>query len=112
MKKIILLVLLLFVCGCSKKITCTYKFEYEDVKINNKIIFNLKDNTYKQKDIMIFIDEESAVNYFNDIEDYIEQYNLVLEKNKIISELSGEIPSKETKKEIKERYESNDYKCK
>ena len=35
MKKIILLVILLLVCGCSKKLTCTYEEDYEDISINN-----------------------------------------------------------------------------
>ena len=83
MKKIILLVLVLLVCGCSKKLTCTYELDYEDIEINNKIIFNFKDNTYKQKDIMTFEDEEAATDYFKDVEEYKEEYNLILEKNKI-----------------------------
>ena len=100
------------VCGCSKKLTCTYELEYEDVEIKNKIIFNFKNNTYEQKDIMIFEDEESALDYFKDIEEYKEEYNLVLEKNKIISELNGEIKLDATREELKEQYESYDYKCK
>lgn len=112
MKKVILLILVLFVCGCSKKLTCTYETDYEDVDISNKIVFNFKDNTYKQKDVMVFLDKESAANYYKDIEEYKEEYNLVLEKNRIISELSGKIKLDSTKKEIKEQYESYDYKCK
>lgn len=112
MKKIILLlVVVLLVCGCSNKLTCTYELEYDDIQIENKIVFNLKDSTYKEKDVMIFEDEESASEYFNDIQDYIEEYNLILEKNKIISELDGEMEEEMTKKELKEKYESYDYKC-
>lgn len=107
-----LLVLLLVVCGCSKKLTCTYESVYEDVKINNKIIFNFKDNTYEQKDIMTFIDNNSALEYFKDVEEFVDEYNLVLEKNKIISELDGEIKLDATEEEIEEQYESYDYKCK
>lgn len=99
-------------CGCSKKLTCTYKEEYEDININNKIVFNFKDNTYKQEDIMVFKDNESATSYFNDIDAYIEEYNLILEQNKIISQLDGEIKLEATKEEIKQQYESYDYKCK
>ena len=91
MKKIILLVVLLLVCGCSKKLTCTYEQEYEDIKINNKIIFDFEKETYEQKDIMIFEDKDSAEEYFKDIEEYVDEYNLRLENNKIISELNGEI---------------------
>jgi len=112
MKKIILLVLILFVCGCSKKLTCTYEQEYEDININNKIIFNFKDNTYKQEDIMTFSDEMSATDYFKDVEDYVEEYNLVLEQNKIISNIGGEIKLDATLDELKKQYESYDYKCK
>lgn len=107
-----MLVVLLLVCGCSKKLTCTYELEYEDVEINNKITFNFKDNTYEQKDVMIFTDNDSAADYFKDVEDYIEEYNLVLEKNKIISELNGEIKLDATRDELKKQYESYDYKCK
>ena len=103
---------MLLVCGCSKKLTCTYELEYEDIKINNKIIFNFKDNTYEQKDIMIFEDEEDALEYFKDVEEYQEEYNLILEKNKIISNLNGEIKLDVTKEELKKQYESYDYKCK
>ena len=112
MKNIILLILVLLVCGCSKKLTCTYEIDYEDVKISNKTVFNFKDNTYEQKDVMLFLDNESASNYYKDIEEYKDEYNLVLEKNKIISELNGEIKLDATKEEIKEQYESYDYKCK
>ena len=101
MKKIILIVICLLVCGCSKKLTCKYNYDYGDVEISNKIIFNFKDNTYKQKDIMIFSDEESATNYFSDIKDYIEEYNLVLEKNKIISNIDGDIKKRCNKRKIK-----------
>lgn len=103
---------MLLVCGCSKKLTCTYEIDYEDVKISNKTVFNFKDNTYEQKDVMLFLDNESASNYYKDVEEYKDEYNLVLEKNKIISELNGEIKLDATKEEIKEQYESYDYKCK
>ena len=112
MKKIVLLVLFLLACGCSKKLTCTYEQEYEDIKVSNKIVLNFKDNTYEQKDIMSFEDEDSAKEYFKDVEEFVDEYNLVLEKNKIISELSGEIKLDSTKEEIKKQYESYDYKCK
>ena len=112
MKKIILIVVFFLVCGCSKKLTCTYEVEYEDIEINNKIDFNLKNKTYIEKDIMVFKDNKSASEYFKDIDAYVEEYNLVLEKNKIISELDGEIELKGTKQEIKEQYEGYDYKCK
>lgn len=112
MKKVILLILVLLVCGCSKKLTCTYETNYDDVKISNKTVFNFKNNTYEQKDVMEFLDDESASSYYKDIEEYKDEYNLVLEKNKIISELSGEIKLDATKEEIQEQYESYDYKCK
>lgn len=112
MKKIILLLVLLLACGCSKKLTCTYEQKYEDISINNKIVFNFKDNTYKQEDVMVFKDNESASDYFNDIDALVEEYNLVLEQNKIISELDGKINLKGTKEEIKEQYEDYNYVCK
>ena len=99
-------------CGCSKKLTCTYEEQYEDISINNEIVFNFKDNTYKQEDIMEFKDNVSAASYFNDIDAYVEEYNLILEQNKIISQLDGEIKLEATKEEIKQQYESYDYKCK
>ena len=111
MKKTIMMVFLLL-CGCSNKLTCTYKEDYEDIKINNKIVFNFKNNTYNEIDVMTFNDEESALKYFNEIEDYIEEYNLSLEGNKIISELSDSIKLDATKKEIKNQYEAYDYTCK
>ena len=103
--------LVLLVCGCSKKLTCTYEEEYEDININNKIVFNFKNNTYDQKDIMTFKDEESAAKYFDDIDEFIEEYNLVLNENEIISELSGEIKLEAGKDELKEQYESYNYSC-
>ena len=112
MKKIILLVVLLLICGCSKKLTCTYEQEYEDISINNKIVFNFKDNTFKQEDVMVFKDSASASSYFKDIDAYIEEYNLVLEQNKIISHLDGQIKLEGTKEEIKQQYETYDYTCK
>ena len=112
MKKIVLLSLLLLSCGCSKKLTCTYETDYEDIEINNKIVFNFEDEIYTQKDIMVFKDSDSAKEYFKDIEDYVEEYNLILKENKIISELEGEIKLDATKEEIKKQYESYDYSCK
>ena len=48
MKKIILFLSgILFLCGCSNKLTCTYKEIYEDVKIVNKIKINFNDKIYK-----------------------------------------------------------------
>lgn len=110
MKKIIILIIVLICSGCGKKLTCTYKEDYDDIKIDNKIVFNFKDNTYNELDVMVFNSNESAKDYYNDISDYIEIYNLELSDNKIISNISGEISK--TKKELKEQYESYDFKCK
>lgn len=99
-------------CGCSKKLTCTYKTNYEDIKINNKIVFNFKDNTYRQRDIMTFLDSDKANEYYEDIEEYVDDYNLILDNNKIISELDGEIKLDGDKKKLKEQYESYEYTCK
>ena len=112
MKKIILVLLIILCSGCGKKLTCTYKENYDDVKISNKIIFNLKNYTYEEIDIMTFKDEESAKDYFNDISDYVEEYNLKLEKNKIVSNILGNMDYKKSKKELKKKYETYDYKCK
>jgi len=113
MKKILLiLVVFLCVCGCGNKLTCTYEEKYEDVKIKNKITFNFKNNTYKQIDKMIFTKEEDAKEYFKDVEEYIEEYNLKLNDKTIVSEIQDEIKLDANKKEIKEQYESYDYKCK
>lgn len=112
MKKILLIIVLCFcLCGCSKKLTCTYKENYEDIKIENKMVFNFKDNTYKQIDKMIFEDETAAKEYYEDVSDYIEEYNLVLNENSIISELENTFENK-SKEEIKKQYEGYDYTCK
>lgn len=110
MKKIMLL-LVLFLCGCSNKLTCTYKTEYDDIKIKNKIVFNFDTNNYEQVDKMIFEDSISASSYYSEIEDYKEEYNLVLDDNQITSKLSGEITLNGEKDEIKKQYESYEYKC-
>ena len=110
MKKIILILLAVLCSGCGKKLTCTYKENYEDVKIDNTIVFNFKDNTYEETDIMVFKNSEEASEYFQDIKDYIEEFNLVLNDNKIISVLSGNINN--NKNAIKEKYESYDFTCK
>ena len=112
MKKILIIFILFLVCGCKNKLTCTYEENYNDIKIKNKIIFNFKDNTYKQTDIMIFKTEEDADKYFSEIKEYIELYNLTLEKNKIISIIEDEIKLKGSRKELKKEYESYDYSCK
>ncbi|MBQ9072133.1 MAG: hypothetical protein IJY25_03140 [Bacilli bacterium] len=112
MKRILLCLLFLFcVCGCGKKLTCTYEEDYEDIQIRNKMVFNFKDNTYQQIDKMIFQNEESAEDYFEDVSDYIEEYNLVLNDNIIVSELEDSFGDEKSKKEIKEQYESYDYEC-
>ena len=111
MKRILLCFLVLFcVCGCGKKLTCTYEEDYEDIQIRNKTVFNFKDNTYKQIDKMIFEDEESAKEYLEDVSDYIEEYNLVLDENVIVSQLEDTFTK--DKKSIEEQYESYDYECK
>lgn len=111
MKKIVLIFFLLL-CGCSNKLTCTYKTEYEDVKISNKIVFNFETDSLEQIDKMIFEDGISASKYYSEIEEYKEEYNLKLEDNIIISELTDEIKLDGDKKKIKEQYESYNYKCK
>ena len=110
MKKVIIVILVLLCSGCGKKLTCTYKEKYEDIKIDNKIVFNFKNNTYIEEDIMVFKDNDSAKEYYNDILDYVDLYNLKLIDNKIISNLDGEVS--ETKNDIKKKYESYDFKCK
>ena len=113
MKKILLCLLVMFcLCGCGKKLTCTYEEDYEDIQIRNKMVFNFKDNTYQQIDKMIFEDDTSANDYFEDVSDYIDEYNLVLDGNVIVSELEDSFSTEKTKKEIKEQYESYDYECK
>lgn len=113
MKKVVLVLVLLFcITGCGKKLVCIYEENYDDVKIKNKIIFNFKDNTYRQIDKMIFESDEEAKEYFNDISDYIKEYNLKLEGKTIVSNLSDKINSNLSKKEIKKKYESYEYKCK
>ena len=111
MKKILLLSFIFF-CGCSNKLTCTYETDYEDIEIVNKIVFDFKEEKYEQLDKMIFSDSISASSYFKEIEDYKEEYNLVLEENKIISEIEDVIKLDGDKQKIKEQYESYDYKCK
>ena len=71
MKKIILLLVVFMCVGCGKKLTCTYKEDYEDIKINNKIVFDFKNNTYKEIDTMVFKENNEASEYFKDISDYI-----------------------------------------
>lgn len=110
MKKILLLSFI-FLCGCSNKLTCTYETNYEDIEIVNKIVFDFKEETYEQVDKMIFLDSISASTYFKEIEDYKEEYNLVLEDNEIISNIVDVIKLDGDKKKIKEQYESYDYKC-
>lgn len=99
-------------CGCGKKLTCTYEEDYEDIKIRNKTVFNFKDNTYQEIDKMIFENDESAEEYFEDVSEYIDEYNLVLDGNIIVSELEDSFDTEKTKKEVKEQYEASDYKCK
>jgi len=108
----IVLCLFLWLKFSNKKLVCNYKMDYEDIKIRNKIEFNFKDNTYKQVDKMIFKDKKSASNYFNDIKDYIEEYNLKLDNNTIISEIENTFDTEYTKKELKKQYEGYDYVCK
>ena len=91
--------------------TCTYEEEYDDVKIQNKITFDFEKEKYEQIDKMIFETKESAKDYFEDVSEYIEEYNLKLEENKIISNISDTIKLDATKKEIKKQYESYGYKC-
>ena len=112
MRKIILILVMLLTVGCGNKLKCSYKETFDDIKIDNSITFNLKNNTYESKDIMVFKTSVEAKEYFKDVEDYIEEYNLVLNDNKIISELSGKLDSNKTKKELKKQYQSYDYTCK
>ena len=99
-------------CGCSNKLVCTYKETYEDVKIKNKIIFDFKKNKYKQIDTMTFSTNKNAEDYYKDIEEYKDEYNLVLDNNRIISEIEDDLKLNSGRKEIKNQYESYDYICK
>ena len=111
-KRGFLLILLVFLCGCSNKLVCTYNDKYDDVKIKNRIIFDFKNGKYKQVDTMTFSSSEDAEEYYKDIEEYQEEFNLVLNKNKIVSEIEDNVNLEASKKEIKNRYESYGYKCK
>ena len=111
MKKILLLSVFIL-CGCTNTLTCTYETNYEDIEIVNKIVFDFDKETYEQIDKMIFSDSISASNYYKEIEDYKEEYNLALKENKIISEITDIIKLDGDKKKIKEQYESYNYKCK
>ena len=61
---------------------------------------------------MIFKTNKDAENYFKDIEEYKDDYNLVLDNKKIISEVNDDLKLNGSIKEIKEQYESYGYKCK
>lgn len=110
MKKLVLLSII-FLFGCSNKLTCNYQTKYEDIKIKNKIVFNFESDTFKQIDKMIFEDSISASNYYSEIEEYKDEYNLMLVDNKIISEIEDVIKLDGDKDKIKKQYESYDYKC-
>lgn len=111
MKKIILLSVF-FLCGCTNTLTCTYKTNFGDIEIVNKIVFDFDKETYEQIDKMIFSDSISASSYFKEIEDYKEEYNLLLTNNEIISNINDIIKLDGDKQKIKEQYESYNYKCK
>lgn len=108
---IIIIILGLFIYRRSNKLICTYNENYEDIKIVNEIVFNFEDNTYEQVDKMIFQDNDSAKDYLKDVSEYIEEYNLQLVDNIIISKIEDTIKLDATKKEIKKQYESYDYMC-
>ena len=111
MKKFLLLGVL-FLCGCSNKLSCTYETIYEDIEIKNKIVFNFKTDKLEQVDKMIFEDSISASKYYNEIEEYKNEYNLSLEDNIIVSKIIDDIKLDGDKEKIKKQYESYDYKCK
>ena len=110
MKKISLIVVFLL-CGCSNKLTCSYKTNYDDVIIKNKIVFDFKEDKFKQTDKMIFENSIEASKYYQEIEEYKDEYNLVLSDNKIISIINDTIKLDGDKEEIKKQYESYDYQC-
>ena len=111
MKKFFLLSIL-FLCGCSNKLSCTYQTAYEDIEIKNKIVFDFKNDKLHQVDKMILEDSISASKYYNEIEEYKDEYNLSLEDNIIVSKIIDDIKLDGDKQKIKEQYESYDYKCK
>lgn len=112
MKKILFsLSVLLLLCGCSSRLVCTYKETYDDIKIKNKITFDFKNKEYTQVDTMTFKSKDDAQKYYDDIEEYKEEYNLVLKNNKIVSEIEDKLSLTGNKKEIKMQYESYGYKC-
>lgn len=110
MKKIILIIVFLL-CGCSNKLTCNFKVDYDDVIIKNKIVFDFKEDKFKQTDKMIFENSIEASKYYQEIEEYKDEYNLVLSDNKIISIINDTIKLDGDKEEIKKQYESYDYQC-
>ena len=110
MKKLFLLSII-FLCGCSNKLTCNYETDYEDIEIKHKIVFNFEKETFNQIDKMIFSDSISASNYYSEIEEYKDEYNLKLVNNMIISEIEDVIKLDGDKEKIKKQYEGYDYKC-
>lgn len=111
MKKILLFIMMFLVCGCGNKLKCTYSENYEDIKISNSIEFNFKTNEYEQIDKMTFKTKKDAEEYFDDIKEYIEEYNLVLNDKEIVSKIKKQMEEDLTKNELKKRYESYDYRC-
>ena len=61
---------------------------------------------------MIFKDKSTASKYYEDISEYIDEYNLVLKNNIISSNLLDTIKLDGDKKTLKEQYENYGYKCK
>ena len=89
-----------------------YEEKYEDVKIKNKIVFDFKKNEYTSIDKMIFKDNNKASDYYEEIKEYKDEYNLSLDNKVITSRMSDTIKLDGDKNKIKEQYEGYDYKCK
>ena len=61
---------------------------------------------------MIFKDNNKASDYYEEIKEYKNEYNLSLDNKVITSRMSDTIKLDGDKNKIKEQYQGYDYKCK
>jgi len=117
MKKILIVLSLFVLTGCSNKLVCTLESTEENYDSKQKITFKF-DKSDKVNDVsvnysMIFADEETAKTYKNVFESLNENYEITQDKNKInIITTKNYDQYNENKEELKKELEKNGYSCK
>lgn len=117
MKKLLIILSVFLLTGCSNELTCKLNKSEEEYDVEQKIVFNMDNDDKviqaKVEYTMIFKTEEEANSYLSVFENIAEDYNIDVNKNKLsITSIKNYEQYEQSKDALKMELENDGYVCK